>query len=90
MQGLISTTGVEKVPEILSKRKGIHSSKIGVVKFLIDNGANIRYKDKNQRDAFEYAKIYSEKFMDDTLYQYLKPYYETGKELGSTEAYYGI
>lgn len=63
---------------------------IGVVKFLIDNGANIRYKDKNQRDAFEYAKIYSEKFMDDTLYQYLKPYYESGKELGSTEAYYGI
>lgn len=45
-----------------------------IVKFLISEGADITYRDKNGKDAFEFAKEFSEKFGDDTLYQYLYSY----------------
>lgn len=61
---------------------------LGVVKFLIDNGADIRYRGKQGKDAFEFSQTFNERFSDDKLYQYLKPYYENGKPLGAIEPYY--
>ncbi|MBU3103949.1 ankyrin repeat domain-containing protein [Clostridium gasigenes] len=63
---------------------------LGIVKFLIDNGADIRYKDKENRDSFEYAKIYNQRFNDDILYNYLKYYYELGGKLDDIKVYYGV
>lgn len=62
----------------------------GVVKFLIENGADIRYKNEQDKNAFDYAKTYGERFKDDRLYTYLQPYYEEGIELGDAKIYYGV
>ena len=45
-----------------------------IVKFLISQGADITYRDKNGKDAFGFAKEFTEKFGDDTLYQYIYSY----------------
>ena len=42
-----------------------------VVRFLIENGADVHYRSQQGKNALEYAKEFSEKFGDDSLYQYL-------------------
>lgn len=63
---------------------------LGVAKYLITHGADIHYCGKQGKNAFEFAQVFNERFDDDTLYQYLKPYYETGEALEAMEPYYGI
>lgn len=43
-----------------------------VVRFLIESGADVHYRDEQGKDALEYAREFSEKFGNDTLYQYLR------------------
>lgn len=43
-----------------------------VVRFLIESGADIHYRNEQGKDALEYAREFSEKFGSDTLYQYLR------------------
>lgn len=42
-----------------------------VVRFLIESGADMHYRDEQGKDAMEYAKAFQEKSGDDTLYRYL-------------------
>lgn len=42
-----------------------------VVRFLIESGANLHFRNEQGKDALEYAREFKEKFGDDTLYQYL-------------------
>lgn len=63
---------------------------LGVMKYLIEQGADIHYKGKQGKDAYEFAKIYSERFKDDMCYQYLTDYYERGVSLKDIESYYSL
>lgn len=42
-----------------------------VVRFLIESGADVHYRDERGKGAMEYAREFQEKFGDDTLYRYL-------------------
>lgn len=42
-----------------------------IVRFLAENGADLRYQDARGKDALAYAAQFREKFGDDTLYQYV-------------------
>ena len=41
------------------------------MRFLIESGANLHFRNEQGKDALEYAREFKEKFGDDTLYQYL-------------------
>lgn len=92
LKRLLPYIGEEEKENILNESLLLASwyGLLGIVKFLIDQGADIHYVGKQGKNAFEYAEIFYKRFADDTLYRYLKSYYESGTPLEDMESYYGI
>ncbi|MGX4601706.1 ankyrin repeat domain-containing protein [Faecalimicrobium sp. JNUCC 81] len=60
---------------------------LGVVKYLIEKGADLEFKSDNGLTALECAQKYGERFSDYTLYEYLEKYINTDV-LENIEKYY--
>lgn len=78
LQEIVSLADKESLPHFLGEalKQACWYNNIYVVEYLVNAGGDLQYVDKNGKTPYEYAKIYAERFDDDTLYHYLREYIE--------------
>lgn len=84
LKEIISLADKEALPHFIGEalKQACWYNNIYVVEYLVNAGGDLQYTDKNGKTPYEYARIYGERFHDNTLYQYLQEYVEK-KEKGT-------